>query len=281
MNGEICLAYVDEVFIDNLKDIMKEPWEVDNRATWKDGSEIATKRVLQVVNNYDLSEGFPILSLRKINWKAAIDEVLWIYQRLSNDVQDLKSSIWNSWKDEEDKIHKAYGYQIAKPTMGFPSQMHYVLNEIKTNPTSRRILMNMFNAEEQQAKSIKSLIECAYGTEISVKNGKLHYTLTQRSNDFITANNWNLLQYSALAQIIAMECDLGLGNFQHRIQDQHIYNKHYEQAEELLTRLDELDPTNRVYLKINKKPFFELTIDDFELVNYNPLKGVGKIEVAV
>src|SRR5690606_28597157 len=157
----------------------------------------------------------------------------------------------------------------------------YVLNEIKTNPTSRRILMNMFNAEEQQAKSIKSLIECAYGTEISVKNGKLHYTLTQRSNDFITANNWNLLQYSALAQIIAMECDLGLGNFQHRIQDQHIYNKHYEQAKELLTRLDELDPTNRVYLKINKKPFFELTIDDFELVNYNPLKGVGKIEVAV
>lgn len=275
------MAYVDEVFVDNLKDILNEEWEVDNRAKWEDGSEIATKRMIQVVNNYDLSEGFPILSLRKINWKAAIDEVLWIYQRLSNDVNDLSSSIWNSWKDEEDKIHKAYGYQIAKPTMGFPSQIHYVLNEIKTNPTSRRILMSMFNAEEQLAKSVKSLVECAYGSEISVKNGKLYYTLTQRSNDFITANNWNLVQYAALAHIIAMECDLDVGNFQHRIQDQHMYNKHQKQGEELLTRLDEIDPNNRVQLKINKKPFFELTIDDFELVGYNPLNGVGKIEVAV
>lgn len=275
------MSYVDDIFAENLKDILNEEWEVDNRSSWEDGSPIATKRMIQVVNNYDLSKGFPIITLRNINWKAAIDEVLWIYQRLSNNVNDLSSSIWNSWKDDKDEIHRAYGFQIAKPTMGHPSQTHYVINEMKTNPSSRRIITNMFDAKNQHAKATKSLIECAYGTEMSVKKGKLNLSLNQRSNDFITANNWNVVQYAALTHMFAMECDLEVGNFQHRIQDQHIYNKHEKQALELLSRYNPDETSERVYLKINKKPFFELNIDDFELVNYNPKEGIGKIVVAI
>ena len=172
------MSKVDDIFISNLQDIMKEEWEIDNRAKWKDGTQVKTKRILQVVNKFDLSEGFPILNLRDINWIAAIDEIIWIMIKMSNNVKDLNSSIWQSWADEKGIVQKAYGYQIAKQTMGYPSQMHYLLDQIKTNPTSRRLMLNMYSANEQHEKG---LIECAYATHFSVKDGKLHMTLLQRS----------------------------------------------------------------------------------------------------
>lgn len=167
----------DKYYIENLKKIKYEEWEIDNRAKWEDGSQVYTKRVLQVVDKYDLAEGFPILSLRDINWKAAIDEIIWVMLKQSNNIKDLNSSIWSSWANEKGDINKAYGYQIRKETMGHPSQLHYVIDQIKNNPTSRRIMMNMFSAGEQLEKG---LIECAYATHFSVKNGKLHMTLIQR-----------------------------------------------------------------------------------------------------
>jgi thymidylate synthase len=278
------MNYVDKYLIDDLKEILEQEWEIDNRSKWQDGNKPKTKRILQVVHKYDLSKGFPITSLRKINYKAAIDEMLWIYSKLSNDVQDLNSTIWNSWKDENNLIHKAYGYQIAKPTMGFPSQIHYILNEIKSNPTSRRIQMNMFDAKEQKEKAENSLIECAYATHFSVKDGKLHMTLIQRSGDFLTAahpGGWNTVQYAALQHAIAKECNLEVGIFAHYIQDLHLYNKHPEQAEELIKRYEELDSYKLPTLKIADKTFFELTADDFELVGYKNHGGIGKIEVSV
>lgn len=276
------MSYVDSIFYSNLEEIFNEEWEVDNRAKWKDGSPIETKRVLQVVNKYDLSKGFPILALRDINWKAAIDEqVIWIYSKMSNNVEDLNSKIWNSWANEEGEIKQAYGHQIAKPTMGFNSQIEYVLHEIKNNPTSRRIQMNMFSAEDQQIKAKESLIECAYATHFSVKHGKLYMTLIQRSNDFITANNWNVTGYAALQHVIAMECDLDVGIFTHVIQDQHMYNKHLNQACELARRFEQLEDLPLPTLKINKKPFFELTVDDFELVGYENHGSIEKIDVAI
>lgn len=171
------MAKVDDIFIKDLMAISREDEEIDNRATWKDGSQVKTKRVLQIVNKYDLSDGFPILTLRNINWKAAIDEIIWVMIRQSNNIKDLNSNIWRSWADKDGIVQKAYGYQIAKETMGHQSQLHYVINQIKTNPTSRRIMMNMFSAEEQHEKG---LIECAYATHFSVKDGKLHMTLLQR-----------------------------------------------------------------------------------------------------
>lgn len=171
---------VNWLFVKDAKNILRQEWELDNRAKWKDGSQVATKRILQVVNKYDLSVGFPILDLREINYEAAIDEIVWIFIKMSNNVNHLKSKIWDSWKNEHDDIERAYGHQIAKSTMGYRTQMHYVLNEIKKNPTSRRIQMNMFSAEDQETKATKSLIECAYATHFSVKDGKLHMTLIQR-----------------------------------------------------------------------------------------------------
>jgi thymidylate synthase len=280
------MSYVDSIFIENLHDILEEEWEVDNRSKWNNGEQPKTKRILQIYNYYDLSKGFPILNLRNINYKAAINEMLWIYSKMSNNVNDLNSKIWDSWKNESDEIEKAYGYQIAKPTMGFPSQIHYVINEIKTNPTSRRIQMNMFKVEDQEVKAKKSLIECAYATHFSVKNGKLHMTLIQRSGDFLTAagsGGWNEVQYASLQYAIAKECGLNVGVFTHFVQDLHLYNKHEQQARELIKRYDENDvwDSELPILKIADKPFFELTDDDFELVGYNPLGKIGRIDVTV
>jgi thymidylate synthase len=159
-----------------------------------------------------------------------------------------------------------------------------VLNEIKNNPTSRRIMMNMFNAEDQKTKATESLVECAYATHFSVKDGKLHMTLIQRSGDFLTAacaGGWNVVQYAALQHAIAKECNLDVGYFTHFVQDLHLYNKHEEQAREMIRRYEELESLPLPTLKIADKPFFELTADDFELVGYKNHGKIGRIEVAV
>ena len=278
------MSLADTLFIKNLKEILNQEWEVDSRAKWKDGSLVMTKRILQVVNKYDLSKDFPILTLRDINFKATTDEVLWIYSKMSNNIKDLNSKIWNSWSNEKGEIKNAYGYQIKKPTMGHPSQMHYVLHEIKNNPTSRRIMMNMFSAEDQQTKATESLVECAYATHFSVKDGKLHMTLIQRSGDLLTAcgfGGWNTVQYAALQHAIAKECGLEAGIFTHFVQDLHLYNKHEEQALEMIRRYEEEESFLAPELKIADKPFFELTADDFELVGYKNHGGIGRIEVAL
>jgi thymidylate synthase len=278
------LNHVDNDLVFDLGCILDEEWEIDNRAKWKDGSQVKTKRTLQVVNKYDLSKGFPITSLRNINAKASIDEMIWIYIKMSNNINDLNSTIWNSWANEDSLIQKAYGHQIAKPTMGHKSQMHYVLHEIKNNPTSRRIQMNMFNAEDQETKAKESLVECAYATHFSVKDGKLHMSLIQRSGDFLTAagaGGWNVVQYATLQHTIAKECNLEVGIFTHFVQDLHLYNKHEKQANELIRRFEEEESHDLPKLKIADKPFFDLTADDFELVGYKNHGGIGKIEVAI
>jgi thymidylate synthase len=278
------MSYVDDIFINDLKQILAEDWEIDNRAKWNDGVQTKTKRILQVSHKYDLSKGFPINTLREIDFHLPVDEFIWIFIKLSNNIKDLNSKIWNSWSDSQGYVRKAYGHQIAKPTMGFPSQMHYVINEIKTNPTSRRIQMNMFNAKDQETKAKESLIECAFGTQFSVKNGKLHMTLTQRSGDFLTAAGsgcWNVVQYAALQHAIAKECNLDVGILKHDIQDLHLYNKHEKQAEEMMRRYEKLSSYELPTLKIADKPFFELTADDFELVGYKNHGRIGKIEVAI
>jgi thymidylate synthase len=231
-SGDDYLSLIDSMFAYELSTLTEQEWEIDNRAKWKDGSQVMTKRIIQSFNHYDLTEGFPILALREINYKAAIDEAIWVFIQMSNNTNDLNSTIWRSWENEKNEIAYAYGHQIAKPTMGHPSQMHYVINEIKTNPTSRRIMMNMYSAEEQH---LKGLIECAYSTHFSVKNGNLHMTLIQRSGDAIVAagiGSWNVVQYAFLQHAIAKECGLIAGDFTHFVQDLHIYNKHEEQAEE-------------------------------------------------
>lgn len=280
------MSYVDGIFMKDLNEIIQQEWEMDNRAKWKDGTQVKTKRIIQSVNKYDLTEGFPILTLREINWKAAIDEIIWIYMKQSNNIKDLNSNIWKSWSDENGDVKNAYGYQIAKPTMGYNSQIEYVIGEIKRNPTSRRIMMNMFNADEQQTKATESLIECAYANHFSVKDGKLHMTLIQRSGDFLTAagsGGWNLTQYAFLQHAIAKECGLDVGVLTHFVQDLHLYNKHIEPSYELTNRWGMdlgLDDT-KVQIKIADKPFFELTADDVELIGYEHKGKIDKLDVAI
>lgn len=276
------MTKIDEIYINNLVEIQQQEWEVDNRAKWKDNSPIATRRITQVFNKVNLQDGFPILTLREINWKASIDEIIWIYIKLSNDIKDLNSKIWDSWADEHNKIHKAYGYQIGKPTMGHPSQLHYVLHEIKTNPESRRIMMNMFDAKNQKEKADKSLIECAYATHFTVRHRKyLDMTLIQRSGDEHTAagfGGWNTVQYAFLQHAIAKECNLIVGNFAHFIQDLHEYNKHELVGEEFINRYNSINyiNENNVQIKIADKSIWELTSDDVELINY---KNQGKLRI--
>ncbi|HEY8444685.1 MAG TPA: thymidylate synthase [Bacilli bacterium] len=272
------MSKADIIFKQNLEEILKQEWEVDNRAIWKDGSKVFTKRIIGIVNKYDLSEEFPILTLRPIWLKGVIDEILWIFQKRSNNIKDLNSSIWNDWANKEGSIGKAYGYQINKPMLGYPSQIDYVLNTIKNNPTSRRIMMNMFNVEDMPHKN---LIECAYGVHFSVKDGKLHTSLIQRSGDFITAacpGGWNVVGYAILTHMIAIHCGLEVGTLTHFIQDLHIYNKHEELAYELLNREPRQAPKLIINPKINN--FYDFNVDDFRLENYFPHPQI-KIEIAI
>jgi thymidylate synthase len=269
------VSKADWIFLDNLKDIINQDWEVDNRAKWDDGTPTMTKRILQVVNRYDLSEEFPALTLRPLALKSCVDEVLWIYQRRSNNINDLNSKVWDSWADETGSIGKAYAYQINKPTLGYTSQIDYVLGEIKKNPTSRRIMMNMFNVEDMP---YKALIECAYAVHFSVKDNKLHSTLIQRSGDFLTANNWNVCQYAILAHMIAIHCGLRVGTLTHFIQDLHLYNKHEDDALTLLSR--EPYDAPRLWINPDKKDFYSFKPEDFKLENYQKHSQI-KIEVAI
>lgn len=268
------MTNADKIFKENLRDILDGEWEVDKRAKWADGTPIKTKRMIQVVNKYDLSKEFPVITLRPTGFKNAIDEILWIYQKRSNNIRDLNSKIWNAWADEGGSIGKAYGYQVDKPVFGHASQIDYVLSEVKNNPTSRRIMINMFNAEDMDDKA---LVECAYGLHFSVKRGKLYATLIQRSNDFLVANNWNLVQYSILTHMIARHCDLEVGEFTHFIQDLHIYNKHEENALEMLTR--EGTDVPKLWINPDVTDFYDFTVDDFKLEGYEPEKQL-RFEVA-
>jgi thymidylate synthase len=257
-------------------EINEQEWEIDNRAVWENGEKPKTKRILQVMNKYDLSKEFPASNIRPVLLKSIIAEILWIFQRQSNNINDLKPNIWNSWADENGSIGLAYAYQISKPMMGFMNQIDYVLGTIQSNPTSRRIMTNMFNVEDMLKKN---LIECAYGTHISVKDNKVNLTLLQRSNDFITANNWNVVGYAILTHMIAGHCGLEVGTFAHFVQDMHIYNKHQQYVQELLDR----EPRQAPKLIINHdvKNFYDFTVDDFKLEGYNPHSQIKGIEVAI
>lgn len=270
------MSRADIIFKENLAEINQQEWEIDNRATWLNGEKPMTKRILQVMNKYDLSKEFPALNLRPINLKAVIDEILWIFQLMSNNINDLNSKIWNSWADEDGSIGLAYGHQIGKPMLGFKNQVDYVLGTAESNPTSRRIMMNMFNVEDMPKKN---LLECAYGTHISIKDRLVHLTLLQRSQDFITANNWNVVGYAILTHMIARHLGLGVGTFAHFVQDMHIYDKHQKYVQELLDR--EERPAPKLIVNPDVKNFYDFTVNDFVLEGYNPHPQIKGIEVAV
>ena len=275
------MSYADKVFIENCKDILKNGvWDTDMavRPRWDDGESAHTISRFGIVNRYDLEKEFPIMTLRRTYWKSALDELFWIWQKKSNNINELKSHIWDQWADDEGSIGKAYGYQLGvkhKYKEGEFDQVDRVLYDLKNNPNSRRIMTNIYN---HQDLSEMNLYPCAYSMTFSVKDRKLNGILNQRSNDFLTANNWNVVQYALLIHIFAKVSGLMPGELLHVIADAHIYDRHIPVVEELIKR-----PTfDAPKLEIDDiTDFYKMTVDNFRLDGYKFNDFDIKIPIAI
>lgn len=276
------MSYADKVFVENVKDILENGvWDTDKevRPHWEDGTPAHTVKKFCVVNRYDLQKEFPIITVRRTFFKSAIDEILWIWQKKSNNVHDLKSHIWDSWADESGSIGKAYGYQLGvkhKYKEGMFDQVDRVLYDLKNNPSSRRIMTNIYTFADL---SEMNLYPCAYSVTFNVANGRLNAILNQRSQDTLTANNWNVVQYAILVHMFAQVSGLKAGELVHVIADAHIYDRHIPLVEEILKNPQYDAPK----LKINPdvKNFYDFTVDDFVLEDYKFTPFNKKIEVAI
>ncbi|MBE7016076.1 MAG: thymidylate synthase [Ruminococcaceae bacterium] len=275
------MSYADELFIQNCKDILNNGvWDTDMavRPKWDDGESAHTISRFGIVNRYDLEKEFPILTLRRTYWKSALNELLWIWQKKSNNVNDLKSHIWDQWADEAGSIGKAYGYQLGikhKYREGEFDQVDRVLFDLKNNPNSRRIMTNIYN---HQDLSEMNLYPCAYSMTFSVKDGKLNGLLNQRSNDFLTANNWNVVQYALLVHLFAKVTGLGVGEFVHVIADAHIYDRHVPIIEELIKR-PTFDAPKLIIDDVDD--FYKITEENVKLEGYEFNEFDIKIPVAI
>lgn len=281
------MSYADKVFVDMCRDILDNGTDTKGekvRAKWDDGSYAYTIKKFGVVNRYDLRKEFPAITLRKTAFKSCVDELLWIWQKKSNNVNELKSHIWDAWADEKGSIGKAYGYQLGVKhhyQEGDMDQVDRVLFDLKNNPYSRRIMTNIY---VHQDLSEMNLYPCAYSMTFNVtinkETGKLvlNGILNQRSQDVLTANNWNVCQYAALLHMLAQVNDMEAGEFMHVIADAHIYDKHVELVEELISR--EQYPAPKLWINPEIKNFYDFTTDDIKLLDYQHGEQI-KIPVAV
>ena len=276
------MSYADNLFVDMCSDIIENGFSTEGekvRPKWEDGTFAYTIKKFGVVNRYDLSKEFPALTLRKTAFKSAVDEVLWIWQKKSNNVHELKSHIWDSWADETGSIGKAYGYQFSvkhKYKEGEMDQVDRVLFDLKNNPYSRR---NMTNLYVHQDLHEMNLYPCAYSMTFNVTGDKLNAILNQRSQDILTANNWNVVQYAVLVHMIAQVSGLKAGELVHVIADAHIYDRHIPLVKELITR--ERHPAPIFHINPEVKNFYDFTLDDVWLENYVTGPQIKNIPVAV
>jgi len=276
------MSKADNIFISMCKDILQNGTSSEGqiiRAKWDDGTPAHTIKKFAVVNRYNLQEEFPILTLRPTNLKACIDEILWIFQKKSNNVKDLNSRIWDSWADEDGSIGHAYGYQFQKKHKykeGYFDQVDRVLYDLKHNPYSRRIITNIYNHEDLH---MMNLYPCCWSMTFNVVGNKLNGILNQRSNDVLAANNWNIVQYSILLYMFAQVSNLEVGEFVHVIADAHIYDRHIPLIEELIYR----ESFDAPKFMINQfvKNFYDFTVDDFKLFNYKHGEQIKGIPIAV
>ena len=276
------MSFADKVFIKTCKDIIQNGFwdtELDVRPRWEDGTPAHTVKKFGVVNRYDLSKEFPAQTIRKTFIKSAVDEILWIWQKKSNNIADLGSHVWDSWADENGSIGKAYGYQLGVKhhyKEGDMDQVDRVLYDLKHNPQSRRILTNIY---VHQDLSEMALYPCAYSMTFNTSGNKLNAILNQRSQDMLAANAWNVCQYAALVHMMAQVSGLEAGEFVHVIADAHIYDRHIPIIEELISR----DPYDAPDFVIDKSitDFYQFTKNSFSLENYKYHDFNEKIPVAI
>lgn len=279
----ITMSYADEIFKQNINDILENGFSDEHlkvRPYWADDNSPAhTVKKFCIVNRYDLSKEFPILTLRKTNFRAAVDEILWIWQKKSNNVNDLNSHIWDAWADEEGSIGKAYGYQLGikhQYKEGEFDQVDRVLFDLKNNPASRRIMTNIYVHQDLHEMN---LYPCAYSVTFNVTGNKLNAILNQRSQDMLVANNWNVVQYAILVHMFAQVSGLEVGELVHVIADAHIYDRHIPIAKQVIEK--EPLPTPKLIIDKSITNFYDFTVDSFELVDYKAHKLGRKLPVAV
>lgn len=276
------MSIADRIFIENCRDIISNGvWDTDGpvRPRWEDGSPAHTVKLFGVVNRYDLSQEFPVMTLRKTGFRNAIDELLWIWQKKSNNIHDLHSHIWDAWADGSGSIGKAYGYQLGVKhhyPEGDMDQVDRILYDLKHNPGSRRIMSNIYNHADL---SEMRLYPCAYSMTFNVSGNRLNAILNQRSQDMLVANNWNVCQYAVLVYMMAQVSGLEAGTLMHVIADAHIYDRHVPLVEELISR----EPLDAPRFIIDKSidDFYKFTVDSFALEGYESHGSIGKIPVAV
>lgn len=276
------MSYADKLFIDMCQDILEHGYSTEGekvRPKWEDGSYAYTIKRFGVVNRYDLSKEFPALTLRRTAFKSAVDEMLWIWQKKSNNIHELKSHIWDEWADANGSIGKAYGYQLGVKHQykeGMMDQVDRVLFDLKENPYSRRIMTNIYVHQDLHEMN---LYPCAYSMTFNVTDDKLNAVLNQRSQDILTANNWNVVQYAVLLHMIAQVSGLKAGELVHVIADAHIYDRHIPLVKELITR--ETYPAPDFWINPEIKNFYDFTTEDVRLDNYQTGPQIKNIPVAV
>ena len=276
------MSRADELFIQNCRDILENGvWDTDLevRPRWEDGAPAHTVKRFGVVNRYDLREEFPILTIRRTFWKSAVDELLWIWQLKSNNVHELRSRVWDAWADESGSIGKAYGYQLGVRHVypeGEFDQVDRVLFDLKHNPASRRILTSLYNFADLHEMA---LYPCAYSMTFNVSGNTLNAILNQRSQDMLTANNWNVCQYAVLVHMFARASGLVPGELVHVIADAHIYDRHVPIVERILDNPRCSAPQLEVDPAVTD--FYAFTRDSFSLPGYKYTELDEKIPVAL
>ncbi|MEE3480512.1 MAG: thymidylate synthase [Lachnospiraceae bacterium] len=282
------MSLADQIFVDMCTDILTNGTSTEGqkvRPHWEDGTPAYTIKKFGVINRYDLSKEFPALTLRKTGIKSCTDEMLWIWQRKSNNIHDLKPHIWDEWADPDGSIGKAYGYQMGVKhhyPEGDMDQVDRVIYDLKHNPFSRRILTNIYVHADL---SEMNLYPCAYSMTFNVTQKPGHEKLTlnailnQRSNDVLAANSWNVMQYAVLVHMLAQVCDMEVGELVHVIADAHIYDRHVDIIKELITRPQY--PAPIFHLNPDVHDFYDFTPDDVSLENYVTGAKVENIPIAV
>ena len=276
------MSYADERFIQNCREILSDGvWDTDRevRPRWEDGTPAHTIKKFGIINRYDLQKEFPILTLRRTYWKTAVDELLWIWQKKSNNVHDLNAHIWDQWADETGSIGKAYGYQLGVKhhyPEGDMDQVDRVLYDLKHNPASRRILTNIYNFQDL---SEMHLYPCAYSMTFNVSGNVLNAILNQRSQDMLAANNWNVVQYAVLVHMMAQVSGLVPGELVHVIADAHIYDRHVSIVEKMLEQPPSAAPKFTVDPAVTD--FYAFTRDSFRMEGYTPAPFEDQIPIAI
>ena len=276
------MSRADDIFAANMQDILENGvWDTDLqvRPHWEDGAPAHTVKKFGIVNRYDLREELPILTIRRTAFRSCIDEILWIWQKKSNNIHDLHSHIWDSWADESGSIGKAYGYQLGiKYTFaeGEFDQVDKVLYDLKNNPASRRIIAHMYNVADLKDMH---LYPCAYSMTFNVTGNTLNGILNQRSQDMLAASNWNVVQYSILLMMFARACGLEAGELVHVVADAHIYDRHVPIVERILQNPQY--PAPRLIMDDSVTDFYKFTKDSFRLENYKYTDLDVKIPVAI